>query len=382
MIYLDNSATTYPKPFSVRDRMSKAMLCYGANPGRGGYSMSNATAMEIYRVRTLAADFFGAESEENVIFTLNCTHALNIAIKGMAKKGGHAVTSCLEHNAVMRPLNHLKIKGDFDFDVARVFSDSQKTVQSFERKIKKNTCFIVCTYASNVFGDVLPIKELGLLAKKHKIPLIVDAAQAAGVIDINMLRDNISCLCMPGHKGLYGPQGTGILILSENFDIETLIEGGTGSESKNLFQPSFLPDRFESGTQNTCGIISLGKGIEFVKREKINRIHEKESDLISYLYEKFLYSKDVILYNEYNPFDFVPILSFNINGMTGEEAATELSKCAIAVRGGYHCNPSAHDFYRTYETGTVRVSVSTFNSKKDIEYLINSVNKIAKIKKV
>lgn len=382
MIYLDNSATTYPKPESVREMLRIAPIIYGANPGRGGYSMSNSTALEIYKVRSKIAEMFSAQSEENVVFTINCTHALNLAIKGLAKKGGHAVTSCLEHNSVMRPLKKLQESGDFSFDVANVFSDDDKTVQSFERKIKSNTDFIVCTYASNVFGDILPIEKIGKLAKKHNIPLIVDAAQAAGVLDIDVKSDNISCLCMPGHKGLYGPVGTGVLVLSEECMPDTIIEGGTGSESKNLLQPSFLPDRFESGTQNTLGIIALGKGIDFVRREKINYIREHENELIYYLFNYLLKSDSFILYNGFDSRKYVPILSFNTSGLTGEETASYLAQNGIAVRGGYHCNIFAHDYYRTSSVGTARVSVSAFNRKKDIDYLINSLNKIAKLKKV
>ncbi len=382
MIYLDNSATTYPKPASVRDMMRIAPMIFGANPGRGGYPMSNATALELYKVRSLLAEFFGVSSEENVVFTLNCTHALNVAIKGFAKFGGHAVTSCLEHNSVMRPLAKLKEEKNFDFDVATVFSDDERTVRSFESKIRKNTDFIVCTYASNVFGDILPIEKIGKIAKKHKIPLIVDGAQAAGVLDINMQRDNIACLCIPGHKGLYGPTGTGAMILSDDWSLDTIIEGGTGSESKDLRQPIFLPDRFESGTQNTFGIIALGKGIEFVKKEKINYIREHENFLIHYLYDYFYNSDDVIIYNEFHKDKFVPVLSFNFKNMTGEETATILAENSVAVRGGFHCNISAHKFYRTDDIGTARVSVSVFNSKKDIDFLINLVNKIAKTKKV
>lgn len=382
MIYLDNSATTYPKPYSVRQIMCQAPVLYGANPGRGGYRMSSETALQIYKVREQLAEMFGAKSEENIVFTLNCTHALNIAIKGLAKKGGHAVTSCLEHNSVIRPLTKLKNSGDFDFDMAKVFDDDYKTVESFESKIKSNTCFIVCTYASNVFGDILPVKKIGELAKKHNIPLIVDGAQAAGIIDIDIERDNISCLCMPGHKGLYGPSGTGVLILSENCSPDTLIEGGTGSESKNFLQPEFLPDRFESGTQNTAGIIALGKGVEFVKKEKIENIREHENIMIEKLFREFLVSDDVVIFNRFNPEKYVPILSFNMKNLSGEETAGLLAEEDIAVRGGFHCNPCAHDFYKTSDNGTARVSVSAFNTKNDIDYLINCVNKIAKSKKV
>ncbi len=382
MIYLDNSATTYPKPDSVRNMLSFSSLHFGANPGRGGYRMSTETAQQVYKVRYLLAEMFDAESEENVVFTLNCTHALNLAIKGLAKKGGHAITSCLEHNSVMRPLEKLSLSGEFSYDVARVSDDEEITLRNFENKIRPETSFIVCTYASNVFGDILPIRRLGEIAKRHNIPLIVDAAQAAGILDIDMKRDNISCLCMPGHKGLYGPQGTGVLIVGDNLELDTLLEGGTGSESKSLFQPTFLPDRFECGTQNTIGVIALGEGIEFVKRKKISNIHRYECDLIERLYKKFVNSEDVIVYNNFDGKRFVPVFSFNVIGMTGEEAATHLASSGIALRGGFHCNPSAHEHYGTLSVGTARVSVSVFNRKNDIDYLINCTNKIAKIKKV
>ncbi len=382
MIYLDNSATTYPKPYSVRQMLCNAPVYYGANPGRGGYRMSSVTALKVHKVRELLAEMFGAESEENVVFTLNCTHALNIAIKGLAQKGGHAVTSCLEHNSVMRPLNKLKMSGEFDFDMAKVYENDEETVKSFESKIRPNTSFIVCTYASNVFGDVLPVRKIGKLAQKYKIPLIVDAAQAAGVIDIDMKRDNISCLCMPGHKSLYGPAGTGILILSENCNPETLMEGGTGSESKNFLQPTFLPDRFESGTQNISGILALGEGVKFVKNEKISNIRCHECELTELIFRNFLHSDKVIVYNNYEREKFVPILSFNIGYLSGEETASLLAHENIAVRGGFHCNPCAHDFYKTASKGTARVSFSVFNTKNDADYLIKCVNKIAKTKKV
>ncbi len=382
MIYLDNSATTYPKPPEVRNALLTSSEKFGANPGRGGYKMSSDTALEIYKVRHSLAEMFGADSEENIIFTSNCTHSLNIAIKGLARNGGHAITSSLEHNSVMRPLEKLTEKMDFSYDTVRIAENDEMTVRNFERKIRKNTCFIVCTYASNVFGDILPIRKIGQLAAEYNIPLIVDASQAAGILDIDIMKDNISCLCMPGHKGLYGPAGTGVLIVKDGIELDTIIEGGTGSESRSLLQPSFWPDRFECGTLNTVGIIALGKGVSFVRREKIGNIREKECHLIEGLYRNFLNSDNVFIYNKFDEKRFVPILSFNIPHRTGEETATALSEYGIAIRGGYHCNVCAHEHYGTLSTGTARVSVSAFSRKNDIEYLINCVNKIAKTKKV
>ncbi len=378
MIYLDNSATTYPKPKSVIQSLCSSPVFFGANPGRGGYEMSYKTADEIFKVRSKVKEMFNADSEENVIFTVNCTHALNMAIKGLAKNGGHGITSCLEHNSVIRPLTKLKKTHNFSFDIIQPEYDNEITVKRFERKIRRNTDFIVCNYASNVFGDILPIRKLGELAKKYSIPLIVDGAQAAGVIDIDVKRDNISCLCLPGHKGLYGPAGTGILVLNNDCIPDTVIEGGTGSESKNLDQPDFIPDRFESGTLNTSGIISLGKGIDFVNDRGIKKIRNHENKLISYFFDEINYSDKIISYNNFNQNKYVPIASFNVKGLGSEECAARLGEMNIAVRGGFHCNPLAHKFYNTYDTGTVRVSLSVFNEKEDIDFLLNCLIKIAK----
>lgn len=380
MIYLDNAATTYPKPASVSEALRASVIRYGANPGRGSYPMSIQTNEQIFSVRKKLKTFFNASGEENVIFTSNCTASLNMSIKGLVKPFGHVVTSCLEHNSVMRVLQKLKKDRMITFDTAYPGHTDEQTVENFEMCIKPSTSLIICTAASNVFGDIMPIRKIGMIAKKKGIPFVVDAAQAAGVIDIDIERDNISCLCLPGHKGLYGIMGTGVMILSQDVSLDTLVEGGTGSESKNFNQPFVLPERFESGTENTPGIISLGKGIDFISRTGINKIHHHESSLIKYLYENFKQLEFVEVYNEYDCKKFVPVLSFNIKGYFSEETADMLGRDNIAVRGGFHCNPNAHKYYGTYEQGTVRVSVSYFNSKKDIDFLLNSIKKIAKTK--
>lgn len=379
MIYFDNSATTYPKPLQVREAMRTALEKYGANPGRGGYKMSEEAAMQVYSVRKKLAKTFNAPSEENVIFTSNCTQSLNMAIKGLASGQGHAVTSCLEHNAVIRPLQKLKETSFFNYTMVNVSNDFDETARRFLNQVRKDTKFIVCTSACNVFGDVLPIEKIGKIAKEVDIPLIVDAAQSAGTFDIDMKRDNISCLCMPGHKGLYGPMGTGVLILNDDIELDTIIEGGTGSDSKNFRQPDFLPDRFESGTLNVCGIIALGKGVDFVNNKGISNIHDYESSLIEMLFENLKENKNVQLYQNYDRKRYAPILAMNFKNHSGEETAEKLSEYSIAVRGGFHCNSCAHEFYKTNKTGVARISVSCFNTKHEIKYFINSVNKIAKM---
>lgn len=380
MIYLDNAATTYPKPSTVSEAMRTSVLRYGANPGRGSYPMSIQTNEQIFSVRKKLKTFFNAPGEENVIFTSNCTSALNMSIKGLVKPFGHVVTSCLEHNSVMRVLHKLKKDGMITFDTVYPGRNDEQTADNFKMCIKPSTSLIVCTAASNVFGDIMPIKKIGSIAKERGIPFIVDAAQAAGVIDIDIEQDNISCLCMPGHKGMYGVMGTGAMILSQDALLDTILEGGTGSESKNFDQPLVMPERFESGTENTPGIIALGRGVDFVNRIGTRKIHIHENSLIKYLYENLKQLEYVELYNEYNDKKFVPLMSFNIKGCSSEEIAELLGRDNIAVRGGFHCNPNAHKYYGTYEQGTVRVSVSYFNSKKDMDFLLNSIKKIAKTK--
>lgn len=378
MIYLDNAATTYPKPARVVGMLQNSARFYGANPGRGGYEMCMNTSARVYEVRKRLAQFFNAERAENVVFTSNCTHALNIAVNGFAKSGSHVLTSCLEHNSVMRPLEKMRREGKIVYNCAQIGKTDDETVDNFRALISRRTCMIVCTCASNVFGDILPIRRIGQLAKERNIPLVVDAAQAAGILKIDMSKDNISCLCLPGHKGLYGPMGTGAVILSGDHIPDTLICGGTGTASKQLEQPWDLPERFESGTLNVPGILSLGEGVDFVSKVGMKKMRYHENDLMSYLYSSLKEIDGIHLYNEYDKNRRVPVLSFNVGDMPCEQVSEYLGQDGIAVRGGFHCNPSAHKYYETYDIGTLRVSVSYFNSKKDIDILLNSIKKIAK----
>lgn len=382
MIYLDNAATTYPKPMCVVESLKLSPHIYGANPGRGGYEMCLNTSRKVYTVRKKLAEFFGADDAQNVVFTSNCTHSLNIAIQGYAKTHSHVLTSCIEHNSVMRPLENLRKEGKIVYDCAKIGKDDDETVENFRQLISSRTSLIVCAYASNVFGDILPIRRIGMLAKERNIPFVVDAAQAAGVIDIDVERDNISCLCLPGHKGLYGPMGTGAMILSADSCPKPLIYGGTGTLSKSLDQPTETPETFESGTLNVPGIIALGKGVDFVKSIGIKNMRSHESMLIDYLDSSLRNMGFVKTYNVFDKNSRVPVLSFNIGDVHCERVAELLGEENIAVRGGFHCNSCAHRFYSTDETGTVRVSVSYFNCKKDIDILLNSIKKIAKIRNI
>ena len=276
MIYFDNAATTYPKPPSVIAAMSRALVKYGANPGRAGHAMSLETAEAVYDAREKCADLFGAQVE-NTVFMPNCTFALNTAIKGVLTENSHAVISDIEHNAVLRPLYALSKSSGISYTQA-VTGDDDSTVREFERCINRRTKAVICTLAGNVTGRIMPVKRIAEICRRNGICFIVDAAQGAGVLPIK-LSDGINIICAAGHKGLYGPMGTGLLVTDGKYRLKTLIEGGTGSLSKELAQPDFLPARFESGTINTAGAISLGAGVDFVNAKGIDNIRAHENAL-------------------------------------------------------------------------------------------------------
>ena len=381
MIYLDNAATSFPKPDSVVNAMYRAQKIIGANPGRGGHRKSAIAEEIVFTARTAVADMFSAEAE-NVIFTQNCTHSLNTAIKGVLKKGDEVIISSLEHNSVLKPVHYLKEKGIIDYKIARVFpDDDRKTLDSFSALITPKTKLVVCTGASNVFGTALPFRKIGAMCRQRGILFILDAAQCAGSEKINIIKDNIDILCAPGHKGLLGPMGTGILVFSEGVDCESLIQGGTGSYSLKPEQPDILPDKFESGTVNLPGIAGLCKGIEFIKAQGGEiTIREKESYLCRYLTEELHKIKNVTVYDNLNGKSGCGIVSFNIKGMHSEQVSQYADSQCIALRSGYHCSYLAHSLYGTDKTGAVRVSPGFFNTKKDINNLIICLNKIAKDK--
>ena len=276
MIYLDNAATTYPKPRSVYQAWSRAMTAYGANPGRSGHAMSMAASRAVFASRSACAEFFGAEPE-NTVFTLNCTHALNIAIKGLARPGAHFVLSDIEHNAVIRPVHSLTESG-VRYTLFESSSEPWQTVMNAARAIRPETVALICTAAGNVTGQRMPLPELADLCRRKHICFIVDAAQGAGLLPLS-LKDGINIICTAGHKGLYGPMGTGLMLTDGKYPLKTVMEGGTGSASESLEQPDFLPDRFESGTINTPGAIALGAGVEFVKARTPQKILAHETAL-------------------------------------------------------------------------------------------------------
>lgn len=362
MIYFDNAATTNIKPQSVYLAVNNAMRTKSANPGRSGHELSVKASELVFNVREKVSEFFNAPSFENVVFTENCTMALNIAIKGLIKKGDRIIISDLEHNSVSRPVYALKKQG-VEVDIFETVPDEEALINNIKSLIRTNTKAVVCTHGSNVFGILLPIKRIGELCKQNGLMFIVDAAQTAGIDDIDIKECNIDCLCVAPHKGLYSPMGTGLLITNDK--PEPLILGGTGSVSASVNQPVFLPDKYESGTLNVPGIAGIGAGIDFVKRNKKDII-KRENQIIEYLYKCLGKNPNVIIYNKPS----IPVLSFNIIGENSTDISSYLDRNQICVRAGLHCAPLAHKKFGTLDTGTVRISPSYFNNISEAERLV------------
>lgn len=381
MIYLDNAATSFPKPVRVINAVYNTARCFGANPGRGGHRLSVRAGEYVFDCREKLAEHFGCESER-VAFTNNCTAALNTAIKGVLKQGDHVVISSLEHNSVLRPVHKLAEQGVITYSVAKVNPlDDNETLKSFAFNVRENTRAMIVTHVSNVFGTVLPIDKLSAFCKARGILFILDGAQSAGSHVINIEKQGIGILCIPGHKGLLGPMGTGAVLFGNSVEIEELTQGGTGSHSLSENQPTVYPDRLESGTVNMPGIAGLCEGIKAVEcfgGEKA--VLQKESELIRVLKEDLSVIPSVNAYTEMQGGKTTNVLAFNLADLHSEMVSSLLDKEGIAVRAGYHCSYLAHKNYGTSEKGCVRVSTGIFNSKKDIKNLVFSLNKIAKRK--
>ncbi len=374
MIYLDNAATTYPKPPAVIRAMVRGFFHYGANPGRSGYPMAMATAEQVYSCRQALADFFDASCPEEVVFTQNCTHALNLAVKGCLSAGDHVIVSDLEHNSVLRPLHKLAQQGLIEYNVAPTSSDPDETVENYRRLLRGNTRLIVAAHGSNVTGRVQPIRRLGQLARLKGCLFLVDGAQSAGLLPISMKKDFIDFLCLPGHKGLYGPSGTGVLITPHGARMNTLMEGGTGSQSQERAQPSLMPDRLESGTVNTLGILGLGAGLGYVRDKGPGHLYERQLALAARLYEGLSEIKGIRLYSETPAYGrALPVVSFAAEGLPSEEAAARLAEEGIAVRAGLHCSYLAHHTLGTLKEGLVRASFGSYNRPEEVESFLACV---------
>ena len=372
MIYLDNAATTFPKPNEVYNSVDDCIRNYCANPGRGAHNLSIKCESKIFDCRERLSMLLNIENPLNIIFTSNATDSLNIAIKGVLKPGDHAITTMIEHNSVLRPLYSLK-KFNIETTIIPVNSLGYLNINDIKKSIKKNTKAIIINHGSNVIGTIQNLEPIGLLAKSLGILFIVDASQTIGYSQINVKKMNINLLAFPGHKSLFGLQGTGGLYISDNIEISSLKEGGTGSNSESIIQPDFLPDKMESGTLNTPGIISLNEGIKFIFSKRIDNIRNHEISLMEYLTSELQKLPFVKLYGETNPQLKTPVLSFNIDNHDSSEVGRYLNSLNIYLRTRYHCAPLIHKIIGTERIGTVRVSPGYFNTFNDIETFILAI---------
>lgn len=377
MIYLDNAATTFPKPLCVTDEISRCIKKYCGNPGRSSHQLSIKSAEKIYEARTLLSKMFEAD-EENVVFTLNTTYALNIAIKSLLKYSTHVLISDIEHNAVFRPIWNLSKEKLCSYDIFSTNGSDDEIIRDINSKIKPNTSMLVCTHQSNIGARVLPIKKIGELCKKKGIIFIVDGAQSAGIHEIKLKSMNISALCIPAHKGLYGPQGVGAVIFNTNKIERTFVEGGTGVSSLDKNMPDFLPEHFEAGTLPTPSIAGWCESLKWLISLDISKIRAHEEDLYNLTSSLIKENKNIIPYfmNEYPG----NTICFNVKNAHSSKVSEFLNKRGICVRSGFQCAPLAHKILGTGDGGAVRVSFGIYNSRSDVYQLIEALNEITKNK--
>ena len=378
MIYFDNSASSFVKPKSVQKTVLNALNLYTANPGRSGHKQALKTAMEVENVRNIVAHHVGTTAD-NIVFTLNCTDALNLAILGSFSPGGHVICTENEHNSVVRPLEHLKqCDSSFSYSVATQTQKNGITWQDIEKHLTDKTYMVICNHISNVNGDVADIVDIGKHLEELNITFLVDAAQSGGHFRYDMQEMGISMLALAPHKGFYSPQGVGCLCLDGKTKLEPIRFGGTGTNSLEFIQPEISPERYESGTINTPAILGFGEGVKFVK-ENFKYIQEKLEDLTTYLhYELSKLPIDIYTKTE----NTSGVLAFNIPNVDSTEVATYLDeKWNICVRSGYHCAPLKHQALGTLDQGAVRVSLSFFNTYQEVEKFVFAIKTFLKHRK-
>jgi cysteine desulfurase/selenocysteine lyase len=376
-IYLDNAATTFPKPDQVYQAMDHALRKIGVGPGRGGHSRGLEATRLVFSARETLSSFFGINDSSRLVFTHSTTEGLNLAVSGLLRPGDHVVTTTMEHNSLVRPLRRA-MKGGVE--VTWVSCDRSGFVDpgQIASVMRPETRMIALSHCSNVTGTVQPIARIGRLARERGVLFLLDAAQSAGIIPIDVEELNIDLLAAPGHKGLLGPQGTGLLYVADGVELSPLIVGGTGGYSAGAEQPDAMPERYESGTLNTPGIAGLKAGVEFIVSTGIEAIRKKESLLVSLLREGLQSVEGIILHVHANPERHCGPVSFNIEGLDPSEIGFILDReYDISVRVGLHCAPDAHKTIGTYPEGTVRVSPGFFNTENEIEIFLDAVRHIA-----
>lgn len=370
VIYFDAAATTLQKPPEVRRAVLRAMESC-ASPGRGGYASAQAADRLLFDCRTEAAKLFDCEPEQ-AVFTMNATHGLNIAVKSLLRPGQKAVISGFEHNAVLRPLHAL---GAEVCVAGRALFDRDAVLEGFERAITGDTAAVICTHVSNVFGFILPVAEISALCRMRGVPFILDASQSAGLLPVSLRDLGADFIAMPGHKGLYGPQGTGLLLCAQPG--RTLTEGGTGTASRSREMPGELPERHEAGTPNVCGIAGLRAGLRYIMDHADGELLRHECTLRARLSGKLRRLGAECFCGK----DQTGVLSVRIPGLDCEDAAELLARQGVAVRAGLHCAPLAHESAGTSETGTVRLSFSAFNTRQEVDHAAFAVSEAVRLAK-
>jgi cysteine desulfurase family protein len=378
MIYLDNAATSFPKPENVCLEMDRCMREYCANPGRGGHYLSMLAGMAVMHARETVCKLFGISDSMRLVFTKNATEAINIAIKGLASSGCHMITTSMEHNAVMRPLRTLE--RDMGIEVTAVAGGrfGETDPYDIEKAIKSNTVLIISTLSSNVNGAIMPVAEIGRISQQYGINFLVDASQGAGSMPVDVEAQHIDILAFPGHKGLMGPQGTGGLYVREGIRLKTLMEGGTGSSSEYVYQPEIMPDMLESGTLNTPGIVGLRAGAGFVLQFGAELIHTHKSRLVRLLADGLSQIPGVISYSFPDKARNSGIVAMNLTDMDSAELSFILDRqYGICTRAGLHCSPAAHSVLGTLEQGAVRFSFGCYNTENDVAAVLDAIDRIA-----
>jgi len=376
-IYLDNSATSWPKPPNVIEAITSYMTDFGASPGRSGHHFSVKAAKEVFETRELLASLFNAPSSDRVIFTANATQAINTALFGLLKKGDHVIISHMEHNSVIRPLRHLEQNGIIELSIIDCDREGYINPETIKNSFKSNTKLVVTIHGSNVTGTIQPIKQIGEICKSKNILYMVDASQSAGILPIDLQNDNIDILAFTGHKELYGPTGIGGLCIKNDIQIESLLHGGTGSKSEIETHPLFYPDSLEAGTLNTAGIIGLKAGVQYILDQGMDNILKKQIQLTDYFLSKLKEIDNIILYGPDLGEVRIPIISLNIKNSMPSDVAFILDKeYGIMTRAGLHCSPLAHKTIGTFPHGAVRFSLSCFTTEEEINYTIDKIKKI------
>jgi cysteine desulfurase family protein len=379
VIYLDNAASSWPKPDETWMAMEHFMRSVGANPGRSGHRLSIEAGRILIEAREALAELFGVDDPLRIVFTRNATESLNLVINGLLQPDDHCITTSMEHNSVMRPLRALEKVG-VEVTVVPCSPQGELDPRQVEKAIQKNTRLIITTHASNIIGTLMPVAEIGEITRTHGIPFCIDAAQTAGALPIDVDAMKIDLLAFTGHKSLYGPQGTGGLYIREGLEekLEPLMRGGTGSRSESQEQPDFMPDKYESGTPNTVGIAGLGAGVRFCLAQGVTHIREKEEKLTHMLIEGLGSIPGVLVHGCGDAKRQVAICSFTIQNLSPSEITMELDEeFGIMSRPGLHCAPIAHQTIGTSPEGTIRLSAGYFTTEEEISVALEAVGKIA-----